>query len=92
MFAVVPVMGDFYRAALVLSSRVKRCFRVRRAASGVSARRGYVGHIVLIVQSINSVVTNRHFVILYPNALPRSIWVFLPIEIINLALIGRLPV
>jgi hypothetical protein len=46
-----------------------------------------LGHGALVFQTINGLLTSRHFVIMYPDAAPQSIWIFLPMEVVILALI-----
>jgi hypothetical protein len=46
-----------------------------------------LGHGVLAFETLAGLVTNMHYVILYPDARAQSIWVFLPMELLTIGLI-----
>jgi hypothetical protein len=46
-----------------------------------------LGHGVMAAETLAGLVTNLHFVILYPEARAQSIWVFLPMELVTMGLI-----
>jgi hypothetical protein len=46
-----------------------------------------LGHGVLAFQTLDGLLTNLHYVVLYPDTRPFSIWVFLPLELATMGLI-----
>jgi hypothetical protein len=46
-----------------------------------------LGHGVLVFQTLDGLLTNLHYVILYPDARPLSLWVFVPLELVTMGLI-----
>jgi hypothetical protein len=46
-----------------------------------------LGHGVLAFQTLNGLLTNMHYVILFPDTRALSIWIFLPMELVTMGLI-----
>jgi hypothetical protein len=88
IFYWLPVAAFINVQEWVYPSRGVRLFSgAKKSIWHVLLTLAVLGHGVLAFQTLNGLLTNLHYVILYPDTQPFSLWVFLPMELVTMGLI-----